>query len=1090
MSTRDSLPLGEPTVGSTHPPAVASTPGARLRARAVGLAASLALVGFVAGVPLALVAIGAVPSTVNLGWGSLTAPDDGTVALAVLTIVCWVAWAVFTASIAVALVARLRGRRVPHIPGLAVPQVAARRLVAAAALLFVAVPAVSVTSMALPQPRAAAEPAADLASTAAPAPPHRAIRDTTAATAPSTPTAPTGPPPGSTPASAPARPTAAPPRTVTYVVKRGDSLWRIAAIHLGDPKRYLEIYELNKDILGDDPDFLIPGTVLRLPALPATVGALGADGEETYTVQPDQTLSEIAQDELGDAADYPEIAAASRHTRQPDGEHLTDPDLIRPGWRLTIPNSHASPAPSTTAPARPAPTTPAHRRHLDHPHAPTLRTPPSTAPATPVPQPQTTPDGAPTAGDQPATTAENATPGWLLPGLTGAGALLAGSLLVVVRQHRRTQLRYRRPGRIVAPPPPELREAEKSAQATGSVTAPRIEDLDRVLCTLAGTPAGLVTATLSDQSVQIHLTRACDLPAPWTGHGTAWSADLNHRIDSAGEQCDAVAPYPLLISVGRDDDGGLVLLNLEEARCVVITGDEEKAVALGRHMAAELSLNPWSTLVEIDTLGLCEELAAIDPLRLRQHPPGETAFLDHLADDLHSEDPSLEPDQFRAVLVTGQAAEVAGTLSATISGCPGRAGAAVVAIAGEATPDDLELHVAQDGRLTLTALGLDLTAAGLTAAEAEACAVLVDLTREPHDAPVPPAEDPAAISDAGGALRPELTEPRAEEPPGERSLLPRHAHDYEQAAATTAPDIERLAPAATHTAEQAVGERDPRLDDDLARWDAPVVLGPRLTLLGPVNARTAGDASDIAHRKPFYVELLAYLALHPHGVSAAQVADAFGTSTDRARTDLSNVRKWLGKDPHTAKPYLPNARAEQTHSEHGLALYRVHGVLCDLDLFRRLRTRGQSRGAEGIEDLITALHLVTGEPFSRLRAAGWTWLLDGDRIDHVMTCAVVDVAHIVTTHALTAGDLDLARFAAQTSYAAAPFDETARLDLIAVAAATGHAESAERQLIDGVLNRSDDHLGPTELPERSAGVIRQRGWKTSRATSKKTPGTT
>jgi hypothetical protein len=151
-------------------------------------------------------------------------------------------------------------------------------------------------------------------------------------------------------------------------------------------------------------------------------------------------------------------------------------------------------------------------------------------------------------------------------------------------------------------------------------------------------------------------------------------------------------------------------------------------------------------------------------------------------------------------------------------------------------------------------------------------------------------------------------------------------------------------------------------------------------------------------------------------------------------------------------------------------------VLTDLDLFRRLRTRGQSRGSDGMSDLIAALHLVSGEPFTRLRPAGWSWLLDGDRIDHIITCAIVDVAHIVTTHALTAEDFELARFAAETAYHAAPDDETSRLDIIDVAAATGHADLAERHLIEGIFNRSDDNLGPIDLPRRTASIVKKRGW--------------
>jgi len=54
--------------------------------------------------------------------------------------------------------------------------------------------------------------------------------------------------------------------TKTYTVESGDNLSAIAQQELGDANRWREIYELNKDVIGDDPDLIQPGTELKLPS--------------------------------------------------------------------------------------------------------------------------------------------------------------------------------------------------------------------------------------------------------------------------------------------------------------------------------------------------------------------------------------------------------------------------------------------------------------------------------------------------------------------------------------------------------------------------------------------------------------------------------------------------------------------------------------------------------------------------------------------------------------------------------------------------------------------------------------------------------
>ena len=107
-------------------------------------------------------------------------------------------------------------------------------------------------------------------------------------------------------------------------------------------------------------------------------------------------------------------------------------------------------------------------------------------------------------------------------------------------------------------------------------------------------------------------------------------------------------------------------------------------------------------------------------------------------------------------------------------------------------------------------------------------------------------------------------------------------------------------------------------------------------------------------------------------------------------------------------------------------------------------------------------------------------MFEGDRLDQHLLCAVVDVAHLVVTHALHQGDLPVARAAAELAALAAPYEEIPRLDLAAVAAAEGQHDEADRIVRDDVCNRSDDDLPPIELSPRTAAILRARDWPRQR----------
>lgn len=1010
-----------------------------LSQRIRGFAACLALLALVVAFPAILVSVGYAPWDADFSelQRLLSRPDDGSLAFAAFAAVGWGAWAVLTGSVALAVVAEIRRVPAPSVPGLALPQEFAARLVSVAALLFIAGPAIAIAAPAPPAHSAAVAQTTP----AEPAPVREIHSETEAAVAPAT---------------------AESARTRDYTVVRGDSLWRIADRLLGDGARYTELVALNTETLHGQPDFITPGTVLKVPDEPQQ--------QSTVVVEPGDTLSDIAAEELGDADRYPEIYDASRQTIQPDGEHLTDPDLIRPGWKLTIPEPPAELPPRSEAPSEP--------------EAPPEEAPPTMpSPSAEAPTAEGDHDDLHTSEAEPPSTAEDESestslPAWVLPGIAGSG-LLAGAVLTAVRAHRRTQLRYRRPGQTLAPSPPELVNVDKTVQVYGASGAVDIEGLHAVLNSLAAHAAAadqplplLQTIALRNDVVTLHFAESADLPSPWRGAGTEWTVAVRECPNDE----DVLPPYPMLVSIGTDADGRQWLLNLEQFGSIQLTGDREAALALARHISAELALNPWSVLVQTDSFGLGDQLADLDTHRLRAHERDDTAqgIVDHLRE--LAEHGIDYPDPFHVVVTPD--ARVGAELQEVLDASTGRLGAAVVAFDSAALSGATAVELARDGTLTIPDLALTLAASGLSAEEAAMCSAIVDVTRITPTVDIPPfsraADGWQGVTDQGGALREEFTQPRPTGPAGQASLLKGQADEYVQLGAATTADVDQLAPIAKDDALTSLEELDPTLDEDLAEWLNDASRLPKLTLLGPVRVTAHGELPEkIVKRRPYYSELLAFLALHPEGASSRAIADAFHIGLPRARTDIGHVRDWLGVDPRTGRLHIPRQGDGPPDEWHG---YHVDDLLVDVDLFRRLRARGQARGADGIADLAQALHLVQGQPFDQLREQGWNWLLDGDRLQDLIPSAIVDTAHVVVLDALQRGDLKAAREGAETACMAAPYDEVSRLDLAKVMEVQGHGAAADQMLRAKVFDRRDDHEPPVDLPARTKEIAAKNEW--------------
>jgi nucleoid-associated protein YgaU len=1076
-----------------------------IRRRLTGLLATCAIAAILVGLPAVLLAVGYGTLPKVSSWNDLVEVamrrDDGTLALLVLKTVGWIAWAILAVLILTEILALAPGIRRRELPGLHMPQTAARALVAAAAALFVALPTQATPAHAAPTPppvvtatRTVVTPTQDTSTHHAQAP--RGVS-----------------------ADAPAH-HGSTVKTRPYTVKRGESLWSIAAQELGSGRRYTEIAALNATLLdGKGDGFLKPGWVLQIPQAepPTTSGPAPSTPDQmtTYTVKKGDTLSGIARDHLGHASAYPRIVDASRDITQPGGRHLTNPDVIDVGWTLNIPTTSPDDAATTMTPPATLSPTSTDTRPEPIPAAP----PPAPTPTTSASESTASASATAVTQDTAAHGEDHASvnPGWLLAGLVGAGTILGGSLWLALQRRRAAQSRARRPGRMIATPPPVLAPVEKTLTIAGAGAAPTVEFMDEALRRLATRQgrAGqmmpiLAAVELTSTHLTLHLSAGCDLPGPWepAPDQLHWQLPTGIDLDEVGPLDVAVpAPYPQLVTIGAGDDDHLWLLNLEDAAIVQLAGDPEYARDFARYVAAELAVNPWSRDVTVELVGVAAETVALNPRRVRHHDTADIAA-DVLADTVtvidRSNSADLDVATARATLLdddlwdsrlllldTRLSNDTTGHLVRLLHDHPRHTGTALILVGGyDERPTRSELiELTTGGRLLMPGVGLDLAAVGLTSDEAAGCAALFAHADEHADAAIPDHPEDAdgwrAHSNQAGQLRTDQTLPRDQEPTEPAtSLLPAPDQSYLTVAATTVVDLAVLAPQVPVRVRRQVEKADPTLDDDLRTWFDPHGDLPRLMLLGPLTVRVAatGKPTVAAGRKPYLSELLAYLATRPHGATTDEVADAMRITTDRVRKDILTLRTWLGPNPRTGRPHIPDNRLTDAARTRGKGAYQVEGLLVDADLFRRLRVRGETRGPDGLDDLCQALSLVTGTPFAQLRRDGGAWLAEGDRLDQILLCAIVDVAHLVTTASLQQGKQSQAQAAAELAARVAPDEETPQLDLAAVLEAQGHHQAAER-LLRGVCNRSDDEDGiPDDLPTRTEHIIDNRGWLTRQGT--------
>ncbi len=527
-------------------------------------------------------------------------------------------------------------------------------------------------------------------------------------------------------------------------------------------------------------------------------------GHKVYTVAAPKdgyhdNLWDIAERSLGDGRRYKEIYELNKGLVQLDGRKLELARLIQPGWNLVMPEDAVG-VQQMTAPPRAA---------------------------TPAPSP-----GAPTGTD--AGVASVSEPGVqeMPGGLLGTGLLAATAMAALAFERRR---------RIGAASAAGAVEAELRGAATPS----RTEFLDRALrdlmaaCREASAPLPPVYAVrLDDETVTLQLAPAVPDPVgEWhtEDEGATWVRDQFEATDDLATES---IPYPALVSLGLDDQGCDVLVDLESAGGVVaIDGDPQVVSEVAAAIALQSGTASWAADMRVTAAGLPAGLAGIGDDRIR------------ITDDLVSEVGTLEQslDAVRADVLTGRIGRRASLPSQLV-------------VVGEHTTDELEerlvgltgperqslsvvlagghraarwtLHVDSSGHLRVEELGITVMANRIGHEQVEGIAALFEAARQP-DRP-----------DDGGQVE-----------------IPAPARAVDDAAWTTAPR--------------------------------------RVGVLGTI-AVSGVPAADEA-RTDQLAELVIYLALHPEGVHPNVLAGVLwprGVTPDVSDAAVERAREWLGDDVH------------------------------------------------------------------------------------------------------------------------------------------------------------------------------------------------
>lgn len=830
------------------------------------------------------------------------------------------------------------------------------------------------------------------------------------------------------------------PTSSTYRVKAGDSLWDIADDQLHDPAQWSEIYEQNKDRhfgqrVFSDPDLIHPGWDLNLPGKSSPQGA---DAAEASQVPPTPN-----QEETSVATPLPQTAP---------------PAAAEQG------HGHVVPMPSVVTGEQPSPTSVAPPSTTVVP--PTRHDVGSRLPATAVPLPRSIaelpvvrgPEDAPKRATTPTTSIESAAgdetddqgPVELRVVTVGSGLLAAG-LASLYRRRRNNQRRHRHFGRRLRPVPREAGPLVAAISYEEEAGQEDAEFLDRALRVLRVALAvdsqwvpRILGAELSTEALTLwHLDAAHAVPAPFSVDSQGrWVLKRDLEL----EPPDVPAPLPTLVEVGRVDNA-YSLANLEELRYVSLAGDEERCRALLRSLLLDLGTHDWADQLEVLTVGLEVDLESVGRVVTVDSVEEAVEYLEVRSQEIHHELTALGvtsplgarllDDELTATpAVFLCAAPLSVTQASRLRVATELTGGAVAVVLGDQS-DAPHRWVLDDKPLTVAKL---IAANSVSAVSSEVFAASDALLADAVD-----------TSDAPVQTLPLLTVVGSES-----------SEDEEEIASL------------------------------LAAWIDPVVT---VNVLGPLTFSGLSQSFGPDHVN-IDRELLTCLALHPSGLSDIQLKRyVWGAgigdrriSAQTLQSAMSRVRSVLGRNQGERLERLPRKAGDK---------YRIgEGVGTDWSRFQQLVALGYRRGPTGAEDLLSALGLVRGVPFTDVHLR-YSWLhpaddwafanggeLRAESFPDEMTRAVQDAAKAAVDLCLEYDRIDDAHFAIDQGLKVDRSYERLEAQRMRVFASTGDVEAVEMLFAELVQSRHKQGSGRSDLLTETLVLYEQcRQVKRTRASS-------